>query len=425
MGKTSTEKILTRTCGREVTPGEIVYPDPDLVVLTDLQLYHGSTSITDDLRALGVASMPQPGKYMVTLSHAVPVTSNKGAEIVKGIRRAVAELGIENFFDEGCHGIEHSIPIEKGLARPGMLVFGGDTHASTMGAVGALGIPLPYEFLTVLATGTAWIRVPQTIRIELVSSFPEGVLSKDLILWIISDIGAERANYRVLEFFGPGVKTIGVEGRMTLCNVPVQIGAKSAIVEPDEKTVVYVKSRTAQPFEVVKSDPDADFEQAFQYDLSHLEPMVAMPPNPDNVRPVTALAGTKIHQVSLGACPNGMLEDLRIAAQVLKGHRIRSGVRFIVCPATQQVFLEAVREGLIEIFLSAGATITEPGCSICLGTIAPLAAGESCISTITRNEPGRLGSAEADIYLASPATLAASAIKGEITDPREFLQGRR
>lgn len=421
MGKTIAEKILAKACSREVISGEIVYPSPDLVVLSDGQVFHDGVTIAEELKQLGLTKAAQPDKYMVTLSHTVPVTSVAGAVAVKRIRETVAELGIKHFFDEGRHGVEHSISIEKGLIRPGMLVFGSDTHMSQAGAVGALGIPLPYELLTIVATGSVWIKVPRTIKVRLDGSLPKGVLSRDVILWIINDIGAERANYRVLEFTGSGVRQIGIEGRMTLCNVPVQIGAKSAIVEPDEKTIYYVKSRSEEPFEMVISDPDADFEQAFCYDLSKLEPMVALPPSPDNVRPVTALAGTRIHQASLGSCANGMLEDLRVAAQVLKGRKVHSDVRMIVSPATQEVFQDAIREGLIETFLAAEATVTEPTCGICYGSISHLATGEACIATITRNDPGRLGSAEADIYLASPATVAASAVRGEITDPREFL----
>lgn len=421
MGSTLTEKILSRACGREVRPGEIVYPAFDLVVLTDVQVFHDDVSITEELKALGITKLPQHGNDMVTLCRTTPVTSQKQAERVKGIRETVTELGVKHFFDEGCHGIEHNMAVEKGLARPGVLVFGGDTHMSTVGAVGALGIPFPYELPTILATGTIWVKVPRTIRVELAGSLPKGVFSRDLVLWIISDIGAERANYRVLEFTGPALKEIEIEGRMTLCNVPVQIGAKSAIMAPDEKTIEYVRLRSNEPFEVIRSDPDADFEGTFYYELSELEPMVASPPNPDNVRPVTQLAGTRIHQACIGSCANSMLADLRAAAQVLKGKKVHSGVRMIICPATQEVYKNAVLEGLVEVFLSAGVAINEPGCTVCMGSVASLAAGEVCVSTITRNEPGRTGAFDADIYLASPATVAASAIKGEIADPREFL----
>ncbi len=421
MGRTIAEKILDRACGRQVTPGEIVYPQPDLVVLTDTMVSHDGTTILADLKSWGVTRIQHPERLMITLGHTVPATSPRGAEIIKKIREVVAEIGIKNFFDEGCHGVEHVMPMQQGLARPGMLVFGGDTHMSTVGAIGALGIPTVYELETVLATGTLWIQVPRTVKVVLEGSLPPGLASRDLVLWIIGDIGPERANYRVLEFCGSGAQSLSVESRMTLCNVPVQIGAKSAIVEPDEKTIDYVKSRSGEPFEIVRSDPDAEFEQTFHYDLSRQEPMVAAPPNPDNVSPVSALAGTRIHQACIGSCANGTLEDMRAAAAVLKGGRVHAGVRMIICPATQQVFLDSAREGLIETFLAAGATVAEPGCSICYGASASLAAGEVSIATITRNEPGRTGTYEADIYLASPATVAASAIRGEIADPRQFF----
>ena len=421
MGMTIAEKILSKSCGRKVTPGELVYPEPDLVVATEVQLFHEGIPITEELKELGITKIAHPERYMVTLGHTAPVTSPATAETAKRVRGIVAELGIKHFFDQGQHGIEHSQVIEKGLARPGMLVYGGDTHMTMVGAVGVLGIAVCYELLTIFATGAIWIRVPSTIKVELTGSLRKGVFSRDLISWIISDIGAERGNYRVLEFTSPAINNIEIEARMTLCNVPPQIGAKSAIVTPDEKAINYVKARSNEPFEVVRSDPDASYEQVFRYDLSTLEPMVALPPNPDNVKPLTTLVGTKIHQATLGSCANGMLSDLRAAAAVLKGQRVHAGVRMVVCPATTEVYLDAVREGLIETFLSSGATINEPGCGICFGTIASLAVGEACIATITRNEPGRTGTMEADIYLASPATVAASAIKGEIADPREFL----
>ncbi|MFH1169568.1 MAG: aconitase/3-isopropylmalate dehydratase large subunit family protein [Chloroflexota bacterium] len=421
MGRTIAEKILSRACGREVKAGEIVYPEPDLVVLTDTMVSHDGTTILADLKSWGVTRVQHPERLMISLGHTVPATTPRGAEVVKKVREVAAEIGIKNFFDEGCHGVEHIMPIQEGLARPGMLVFGGDTHMSTVGAVGALGIPTVYELESVLAFGTVWIRVPRTIRVILEGSLPPGLASRDLVLWVISDIGPERANYRVLEFAGSGAQSLSVEARMTLCNVPVQIGAKSAIVEPDEKTTGYVSARSREPFQAVRSDPDAGFEQTFRYDLSHLEPMVAAPPNPNNVKPVRALSGTRINQACVGSCANGTLEDVRAAAAVLRGRRVHAGVRMIVCPGTQRVFLEAAREGLIETVLAAGATVAEPGCSICYGASASLAASEVSIATITRNEPGRTGTFEADIYLASPATVAASAVKGEIADPREFL----
>ncbi|MDO8687768.1 MAG: aconitase/3-isopropylmalate dehydratase large subunit family protein [Dehalococcoidales bacterium] len=421
MGKTIAEKILSRACGREVTPGEIVYPDPDLVVLSDYQIIEDGVSLSQKLKKLGLNKAVRPEKLMVSLDHSVPVTTPLKAEVNKRLKETVAELGVKYFFDEGNHGIEHYMPIEKGLARPGMLVFGGDTHMSNVGSVGALGIPVPYELLTLVATGTLWVKVPKTIKVELRGRLQKGVVGRDVILWIISDIGGERGNYRVLEFTGPGIKGIGIDGRTTICNVSVQIGAKSGIVEPDEVTIEYVKSRTKEPFEVVKSDPDADYDQVFRYDLAKLEPMVALPPTPDNVKPVSAVAGTKIHQANIGSCANGGLDDLRIAAQVVKGRKVHPGVRMVVSAATQGIFIDAVREGIIETLLTAGAIVGEPTCGICGGSIGSVAAGLTCIATSTRNDPGRLGSPETDIYLASPATAAASAIRGEITDPRELL----
>lgn len=418
MGKTIAEKILSRACGRDVKPGEIVYPRPDLVVLTDTQAFNRIQT----MKSMGIDTISDPEKYVVPVGH-LAVTSIEKADMAKGLRKFAANLGIKHFYDQGHHGVEHILVIEEGLARPGMLIFGGDTHMPTVGAVGAVGIPLPFELLSILTTGTVWIRVPKTLKVELTGILPRGTLSRDLIMRIIKDIGAEHANYRILEFTGPGISHIGIAGRMTLCNVPVQIGAKAAVVEMDKKTseYIYIKVKGKEPLEIIKSDPDAVFEHHFAYNLNDMEPMVALPPGPDNVVPVKKASGITIHKAVLGCCVNGMLDDLKDAAKILKGRKISPSVRMVISPGTQRVFLQAVRTGVIETFLTAGATIIEPGCPICYGAVSPLASGETCITTTARNEPGRMGSFEASIYLASPATVAASAIKGEITDPREYL----
>jgi 3-isopropylmalate/(R)-2-methylmalate dehydratase large subunit len=416
MGKTIAEKILSKACKHEVKPGDFIYPDPDLVILTDTQVYDRVMT----MKAMGISRLSQPEKYVIPLGH-LAVSNVAKANIVKGIREIVGELGIIHFFDQGYHGVEHSIAIEKALVRPGMLIFGGDTHQSTVGAVSALGIPLPFELLSLLISGTTWIRVPETIRVRLEGRLPVGVLCRDVIHWLIKDIGPDNANYRVLEFSGSAFEHIGIDGRMTLCNVPVQIGAKSAIIEPDNITEDYIRTRSSNPVESVRSDQDAEFIMEFIYDISQINPMIALPPNPDNVLPVEQVAGIKIQRAVIGSCANGMLDDLKVAAGILANRKVHPNVRLVICPATQKVFLNAAQERLIEIFLGAGATIMEPGCPICYGAVSPLASGEICITTTARNEPGRMGSAEAEIYLASPATVAASAVKGEIADPRDFF----
>lgn len=419
MGKTLAQKILARTSGRaEVSVGEIVVCEPDVLETIDLTLPHYLRT----LRSLGVGRLRSPDRIVVFSDHEVPAQSERTATLQRQLRRELAALGIRHFYDMGRHGISHQAIVERGHVLPGMLAIGADTHATTLGCVGALAPPINYEAVQVLATGEIWLRVPETIRIVMDGVPPAGVMSRDVAQWTIATLGPERCDYRVLEYGGPAMARLDMDARMTLCNVAVDVGAKSGLVEPDELTQEYLRPRTTREFELVRSDPDARYELVYPLDLGSLEPMVAAPPSPDNVVPVSAVAGLEVDQVYIGSCAGGRLEDLRAAAAVLRGRRVDPRVRMIVVPTSQEIFARAAREGLIEALVEAGALVTAPSCGPCYGNLSPLAEGEVCVGTGTRNEPGRMGSPKASVYLANAATAAAAAVLGKIVDPRGLLE---
>jgi 3-isopropylmalate/(R)-2-methylmalate dehydratase large subunit len=328
-------------------------------------------------------------------------------------------------YDVGKGGICHQVMPEKGHVLPGTLIVGADSHTCTYGALGAFATGIgSTEAAAVFATGKIWLRVPEAIRINVKGHFQEYVTPKDLILSIIGRVRAGGAIYKSVEFAGPAIRGMSMAGRMTLCNMTVEMGAKNGIVEPDEITRKFLEGRTDKPlvsFESLKSDADASYAKAMELDVTGLEPQVACPSSVDNVKPVSELGNVPIEQAFVGSCTNGRIEDLRLAAQILKGKRVKNDVRTIVIPASQEVYMQALREGLIEIFTDAGAIVCGSACGPCLGGhIGLLASGEVCVSTSNRNFIGRMGSTEASVYLASPATVATSAITGRITDPREM-----
>jgi 3-isopropylmalate/(R)-2-methylmalate dehydratase large subunit len=313
---------------------------------------------------------------------------------------------------------------EKGHVRPGEVIVGADSHTCTYGAFGAFATGIgSTEMAAVFATGKLWFRVPEVIKVDVTGKLPKMVTAKDVTLNIVGKIGADGAIYKGLEFGGSTIRGMSVDGRMVLCNMAVEMGAKAGIIEPDEKTLDYVKARTDKPFKPVKSDPDSVYEKIVDMDVSALEPQVAVPHSVDNVKPVSEIEDTEVDQAFIGSCTNGRLEDLRSAAQILKGKKIARGVRLIVIPASQEIYLNALNEGLIKTFMEAGATIGNPNCGPCLGGhMGILAEGEACISSSNRNFVGRMGSTKSFVYLASPATVAASAITGKITDPRKLME---
>lgn len=418
MGSTASEKILSRAAGRAVAAGETIYPAPDLVTVHDWYVVNFDKA----LREFGLDRVFDASRVLISTDHEPVALSKEAAQRQQAVREIVARYGIEQFFDTGRGGHGHVFPMERGIVRPGMFVLAYDTHVTNYGAVGCLGFAMVTEISEVLACGSVWIRVPETVRVNLRGRLRAGSTIRDLAQKMTGDLSADLIDYTTVEYGGPAMADIGFGGRMTLCNLPLEIGAKSALIEPDAWTETYVRGRTDKPFTPVRSDPDARFKAVIELDLGDIEPQVARPPRPDNVVGVSAVEGTPVDHAFIGSCANGSIEDLRDAASILRGRQIASRVRLLVTPATQEIAAQAAREGLVEIFIAAGATLSAPGCGACAsGRISPVAAGEVSINTATRNDPGRMGAPEAQLYLASPLTVAASAVAGAISDPRKYL----
>jgi len=417
MGQTFSEKILSQKAGRKVQAGEVVTVSPDICLSHD-----NSAAIIGEFKKIGVPRVKNPEAIVIILDHIVPAADEKYAQNHKTIREFVREQNLPHFFDIQ-HGVCHQVLPENGFALPGKLIMGSDSHTTTYGAFGAFAAGIGRtEAASIWATGEIWLRVPETLKVEFHCRFAEGVYAKDAVLKLIGDHGADRANYEAIEFCGPAAGEFSLSARMTLANMAAEMGAKNGYFIPDALTLAWLKARTLLPFEVVQSDPDASYEAVLTYDLSALEPQIACPHTVDNVKPVSAIAGKPVQQVLIGTCTNGRLEDLDIAARILKGRTVSPGTRTLVLPASRQVYLEAVRKGTIEILSEAGCVILNPGCGPCLGAHQGLlAAGETVVSTSNRNFRGRMGNRDSEIYLASPATAAATALEGKITDPRTLL----
>jgi len=415
------EKILARASGREeVKPGEIVQPKVDMAMVNEIT---GPLAI-QAFKKIGVPKVWDNSRIVLIQDHQVPADTVKSAELHRIMRQFAEEQEIKFLYDVGLGGVCHQIMVEKGHALPGDLIVGADSHTCTYGALGAFATGIgSTEMAAVFATGEIWLRVPSTIRINATGSFKKHVTPKDLILYVIGKIGAAGATYKAVEFMGSTLSQISISGRMTLCNMTVEMGAKTGLINPDEETFNYVKSRARRPFRALKSDPDAKYEKTLEVDVDRLEPQIACPHSVDNVKPVKSVEGTEINQAFLGSCTNGRLEDLKAAAEILKGKKISRGVRMIVTPASQEVYLQALKNGFLEIFVKAGALVTNPTCGACFGGhMGLLAPGEVCVSSSNRNFVGRMGSPEAEIYLASPVTVAASALAGKIVDPVAYLE---
>lgn len=412
------EKILARASGeKEVSPGQIIDAKVDKAMMHDLT----GPRVIDSFREIGVKRVWDPERIIVVFDHDVPPSTIKAAELQKKVRNFVREQGIKYFYDIGRGGVCHVVMLEKGHVKPGELIVGADSHTVTYGALGAFATGVgATDMAAVLATGSIWLRVPETLKFEVSGKLQKRVYAKDLILHIIGMIGAEGANYKAMLFSGQTIRDLGIDGRATICNMSIEAGAKAGIIEPDEKTIKYVKERAGEPITPIRSDEDAEFTKVYEIDASRLEPQVAIPPSVDNVKPVSEVGGIEIQQGFIGTCTNGRLDDLRAAAEILKGRRVKDGVRLVIIPGSQEVYDHALKEGLIEIFIKAGAIVCGPGCGPCIGiSRGVLADDEVCISSANRNFVGRMGSPKSKVYLASPATVAASAIKGKITDPRE------
>ncbi|KPV63722.1 MAG: Isopropylmalate/citramalate isomerase large subunit [Candidatus Bathyarchaeota archaeon BA2] len=413
------EKILAKASGKdEVTPGEIVEASVDVAMIHDLT---GPLTI-ESFRKIGARKVWDNKRIVVIFDHLVPANSERAAKLHSIVREFVAEQKIENFYDVGRGGICHQVMPEKGHVRPGELIVGADSHTCTYGAFGAFATGIgATDMAAVFATGALWLKVPSVIKVNVEGRFQRYVTPKDLILNMMGEIKADGAIYKGIEFAGSTVRNMSVDGRMTMCNMAIEVSAKTGIVEPDETTLNYIKERTNKPFQIFENDHDSAYEKILNLDVTNMEPQVSCPHSVDNVKPVSEVADVSIDQAFIGSCTNGRIEDLRLAASFLKGKKVRNGVRMIVVPASREVYLQALQEGLLEIFLKAGAIVGNPTCGPCLGGhLGLLAPGEICISSSNRNFVGRMGSPKAKVYLASPITVAASAITGKITNPREL-----
>jgi len=421
MGMTITEKILAKHAGRkEVKPGELINAAIDIIMCHDVT----TPPAIDMLSKMGIKKVFDPNKVVVTPDHFVPNKDIESAELAKRLRDWAKKCNIANYYEVGKHGVCHALLPEQGHILPGELIIGADSHTCTYGAFGAFSTGVgSTDLAAALATGKLWFKVPESIKFVVNGRLPKGVYSKDIILHIVSDIGVDGALYKAMEFTGSAIKDLSVEARMTITNMAIEAGAKSGIMEADEKVVDYVKKRTKKKFEVVSSDKDATYSEIKEYDISKLEPTVAFPDLPSNEKPVSKMKDIKIDQAYLGSCTNGRIEDLRIAASIVKGHKIALDTRMLVVPATTEIWKQANKEGLLDIFMEFGAAVSTPTCGACLGGhMGILAEGEKCISSTNRNFVGRMGHPKSEVYLASPATVAASAIEGKIADPRRYIK---
>jgi 3-isopropylmalate/(R)-2-methylmalate dehydratase large subunit len=416
MGATIAEKILRRASGNpEARTGEIVEAKVDVAMS-----HENAGLVIRNFREIGRDCVFDPDRIVIIFDHRVPAESVKTATGQKDVREFVREQGIRNFYDMNT-GICHQILGEKGHIRPGELMVGTDSHTTTHGAFGAFATGIgATEMAGVWAMGGLWLKVPETLKIDVRGRFGRRVSAKDLILHIIGTLRADGADYKAVEFYGDTIDHMSLASRMVLSNLSMEMGAKAAMCPADEKTIEYVRSKSDRPFEGVYADEDAEYEREFVFDVGDLEPQVACPHAVDNVKPLAAVAGTPIDQAFLGSCTNGRLEDLQVAAEILEDKQLSSRCRTLVIPASWEVYLDALRAGYIETFIRAGALVLNPGCGPCLGAHQGLLApGERCLSSTNRNFKGRMGSPEAEVYLASPASVAASALTGEITDPRD------
>jgi 3-isopropylmalate/(R)-2-methylmalate dehydratase large subunit len=410
------EKILAKASNRtQVSPGEIVEARIDKAMMNDIT---GPLAI-EAFKNMGGERVWDTTRAIIILDHLVPANDDQSAYLHRLLRTFADEQGLKYFYDVGRGGVCHQVMMEKHV-RPGEVIVGADSHTCTYGALGAFATGIgSTEIASVFLTGQLWFKVPPVIQVVVDGVFHPPVAPKDLILYTIGQLTADGATYRGVEFTGRAVETTSVEGRMTLCNMVVEMGAKNGIVPPDAKTAEYFSSRGVSPVNFIEGDEDAVYEKIVEYDASSLEPMVALPPSVDNVKPVSEVGTIEVDQVLLGSCTNGRVEDLRIAAEILRNKKVKKNVRAIVIPASQEVYAQAMKEGLLDVFVKAEALVCNPNCGPCYGGhLGLLAAGEVCVSSTNRNFVGRMGSPKADIYLASPATVATSAVTGTITDPR-------
>ena len=414
---TLAEKILAaHTDKKEVIPGEFLNVRVDLILANDIT----APIAIREFRRTGVGRVFDPGKIVMVPDHFTPNKDIASAEQVKVMREFCREQGVI-YFEVGQMGIEHVLLPEQGLVLPGDIVIGADSHTCTYGALGCFATGMgSTDIAAAMATGDIWMKVPPTIKLVYHGSSGKWVGGKDLILYTIGDIGVDGALYSVMEFTGEAVDALPLDGRFTMANMAVEAGAKAGIFRVDNKTQLYIKPRARRPYAVYEPDNNGEYAQVIDYDISTIEPQVALPHSPANARPVSQLGDIEIDQVVIGSCTNGRFEDLQLAAQVLKGRKVHPRVRCIIIPGSQEVYLDAVTRELIGVFIKSGAAVSTPTCGPCLGGhMGILASGERCIATTNRNFVGRMGSPQSEVYLANPAVAAASAIAGRIVGPEE------
>ena len=420
MGMTMTQKILAAHAGlSEVKAGQLIEADLDLVLGNDIT----SPVAIHEMDKMTVKTVFDKDKIALVPDHFVPNKDIKSAEHCKCVRQFAMKHDITNYFEVGQMGIEHALLPEQGLTVAGDVIIGADSHTCTYGALGAFSTGVGSTDMGCgMITGQAWFKVPSAIRFELVGKPSKWVSGKDVILHIIGMIGVDGALYRSMEFTGEGIKNLSIDDRFTICNMAIEAGGKNGIFPVDETAVQYMKEHSKREFTVYEADEDAEYDETYVIDLSRLKPTVSFPHLPSNTRTIDQVGEVTIDQAVIGSCTNGRIDDIRAAAEILKGKKVAKGVRCIVIPATQAIYLQAMREGLLEIFIEAGAVVSTPTCGPCLGGyMGILAAGERCISTTNRNFVGRMGHVDSEVYLASPAVAAASAVAGKITSPEAVM----
>ncbi len=424
MGQTAMQKILASHAGKKsVEPGEFILAKADLAMANDVT----APIAIKALEQHGIHKLWNKERIAIVFSHFVPAKDIQSAAQAAVARAFATHYDLPLFFDEGRGGVEHSLLPELGLVVPGDVVIGADSHSCTYGGLGLFSTGVgSTDLAAVMATGEIWLKVPETMRFHYRGKLDPWVTGKDLILYTIGQITFDGALYRNMEFTGPAVRGLSMEARLTITNMVIEAGGKSGFIEADEVTEAYLKGRAKRPYTIVKSDPDAKFCASYDWDMTGMEPQVAQPNLPDKVAGVSKVSGAKIHSAFLGSCTNGRIEDLRIAAKILQGKKVAKGIRFMVIPATQNIYRQALKEGLIDIFMESEAIVSAATCGPCLGGhMGVLGPDEVCISSSNRNFPGRMGHRDSKVYLANPAVVTASAIAGYVCHPEEIVGKRK
>jgi len=418
-GMNITEKILAdhADAGR-VAPGELISVKVDITLANDIT---GPVAI-NEFRKIGVDKVFDSERTVFVSDHFVPNKDIKSAENARLVRDFAKEQGLKHFYDVGKMGIEHALLPDSGIVCPGDLIIGADSHTCTYGAIGAFSTGVgSTDLACAMASGETWFKVPESIKVIFKGNLNKWVCGKDLILYLIGDIGVDGALYKSIEFSGPVIENLPMDQRFTMCNMAIEAGAKNGIISLDKITEEYVKNRCIRPYKFYTSDENAEYSKIIEYDVSKIEPTIAFPHLPENTKPVSQAGNIKIDQVIIGSCTNGRLSDLKIAAEILKNRKVHPDIRLIVIPGTQEIYLEAIKQGYIQTIIEAGGAVSTPTCGPCLGGhMGVLASGEKAVSTTNRNFVGRMGAKDSEIYLASPAIAAASAVSGKISSPDDI-----